>query len=596
MSVKIVNIESLQELPDGQEGEIWVSSHSKADGYYGDEKKTEETFNARLHPEDTVTYLRTGDLGYFESGDLFISGRLKDMIILAGRNIYHVEIEDSVASADRTAVRPGCVAAFALDDGVSEEKLCIVFEIRTKFESNVEKIISEVWQVVGRDTGVSPYHVVAIKQNTIPKTTSGKIRRHVAQQMLKMKHLNVIGERRADLGAMAAASDPNKGVIHEWKASRVERQEQIFQLIHAELLSIIPQSGTDTESLEKRMEHTSVIQIGLDSILLERLQRQISDRIGLTTPLSTGVLLDDSSFRALSIKVEEIRFPQIRDEQEDKAEGGAEGIKQANLSRARKNEENEMCRMLREAMPVETMPSRYDYCTQLPMYPEKQVPIALIIVFNFMIYALCIVMTVSSLCVASVPIIWAKNTLKSNAMVFAILPVSYVVFLLAAILWLRFIRVNLTAEVQEGRYPIHGALCIIPYHFCLLPHGFVHSGRTHVKCWAMGTCIVNFQVAFAPFAGTFMYAWLYRALGSRIGDHAVIDTYPVFSSFMLTVSHGGRRQLYTLYIFVHLVFIIVTATYLPSQLHTKVFYRCSVTISYLPCWFYHQCILDPILW
>ncbi len=57
MSVKIVNIESLQELPDGQEGEIWVSSHSKADGYYGDEKKTEETFNARLHPEDTVTYL-----------------------------------------------------------------------------------------------------------------------------------------------------------------------------------------------------------------------------------------------------------------------------------------------------------------------------------------------------------------------------------------------------------------------------------------------------------------------------------------------------------------------------------------------------------
>ncbi len=459
MSIKIVNIESLQELPDGQEGEIWASSHSKADGYYGEERKTEETFNARLNPQDAITYLRTGDLGYFESGDLFISGRLKDMIILAGRNIYPVEIEDSVASADRTAVRPGCVAAFALDDGVSEEKLCIVFEIRSKFESNVENVISEIWQVVGRDTGVSPYHVVAIKQSTIPKTTSGKIRRHIVQRMFKMKHLSVVGERRADLGVMAAASDPNRGVINEWKTSRVERQEQIFQLIHAELLNILPQSGTDTDNLEKRMESTSVIQIGLDSILLERLQRQISDKIGLTTPLSTGVLLDDSSFRALSIKVEEIRFPYNRDEQEDKAVGDAEGVKQANLSYARKEEENKLRRMLDEAMPVETMPSRYDYCSQIPLFTEKRVPVGLVLAFNFMIFALCILMTVSSLCIASTPAIWIKNTLKSNVLVFATLPVCYVVFVSVAILWLWFIRVILVTELQEGRYPIYGALC-----------------------------------------------------------------------------------------------------------------------------------------
>ncbi len=454
MSVKIVDIESFQELPDGQEGEIWVSSQSKAGGYYGQEVETEEMFNAELSPEESITYLRTGDLGYFESGELFISGRLKDMIIVAGRNVYPVEIEDVVVNADRTAVRPGCVAVFALDDGESDEKLCIVFEIRKRFESKVEDIISVVWQAVGRETTVSPYHVIAIKQNTIPKTSSGKIRRRVVQRMLKMGHLTVVRERKADPDSRDAASDSRSGAIIEWKGSRDERQEQIFQLICTEVFSLIPQAGA--EKLKENLDSTSVLEIGLDSILLERLQKRITDKVGLATPLSTGILLDDKSFRCLAIKVEEIRFPYNKDEEEDKAVGDVVGIKHANLAHARKEEEKKLRRKLQEAMPVETMPSRYDYCSQLPLYTEKEVPKFLVVGFNFMMFALCVVMTVPSLCVAAIPASWALNTQNSYAAVFAVLPVCYAVYLSMATLWLWFMRVILVAGIQEGRYPVYG--------------------------------------------------------------------------------------------------------------------------------------------
>ncbi len=458
MSIKIVDIESFQELPEGQEGEIWVHSQSKAAGYYRKEVESEEMFKARTsNPENVVAYLRTGDLGYFESGDLFISGRLKDMIIFAGRNIYPVEIEDAVVNADRTAVRPGCVATFALDDSESNEKLGIVFEIRKRSELMVDDVISAVWQVVGREADVSPYHVVAIKQNTIPKTTSGKVRRHVVQQMLKMGHLTVVGERKADPGNKDAISDPNRGTITEWKTSRVERQEQIFQLICAEVFNLIPQAGA--EKLKENMDSTSVLQIGLDSILLERLQKHISDKVGLATPLNTGILLDDKSFRDLSVKVEKIRFPYNPEEEEDKPVEDVVDITQANMLHLRKEEEKKLQRMLREAMLVETMPSRYDYCSQLPLHTEKRVPTALVLVFNFTIYVLAILMVVSCLCIASTPAIWAMNTQKSNALVFAILPACYVVFVSVAILWLWFLRVILVTGIQEGCYPIYGALC-----------------------------------------------------------------------------------------------------------------------------------------
>jgi len=110
-------------------GEIWVSGPSVATGYWNDPEATEETFGARLADTGEGPFLRTGDLGFLrEDGELFITGRIKDLIIIRGRNHYPQDIELSVVQSNPAAFRPGCCAVFSIDVE-EEERLVVVQEL-----------------------------------------------------------------------------------------------------------------------------------------------------------------------------------------------------------------------------------------------------------------------------------------------------------------------------------------------------------------------------------------------------------------------------------------------------------------------------------
>src|SRR5262249_28759517 len=106
-------VSGLRGDPD-EVGEIWVSGPSVAQGYWNRQAETEETFHAYLLDTGDGPFLRTGDLGFQQDGELFVTGRLKDLIIIRGRNYYPQDIERTVEECD-AALRPGCGAAFSVE-------------------------------------------------------------------------------------------------------------------------------------------------------------------------------------------------------------------------------------------------------------------------------------------------------------------------------------------------------------------------------------------------------------------------------------------------------------------------------------------------
>ncbi len=178
-TVRIVDPTTGQRLPDGDTGEIWVTGRSVAAGYHNREALTREVFAARL-PGDDRRYLRTGDLGFLSGGELFITGRIKDLIIVNARNIYPQDVEAAVGRA-APAVRRS--VAFSMP-GEGSERLVIVAEARRPDESANEfaSIVEAIRMGVTAEFGVGPdVHLCA--KRAIPTTTSGKVRRQEARRL-----------------------------------------------------------------------------------------------------------------------------------------------------------------------------------------------------------------------------------------------------------------------------------------------------------------------------------------------------------------------------------------------------------------------------
>jgi acyl-CoA synthetase (AMP-forming)/AMP-acid ligase II len=148
--VAIVDTESFTRCPRGQVGEIWVSGPSVAHGYWNRAEETEQIFHAFISDTGEGPFLRTGDLGFLQDGELFITGRLKDLIIIRGCNHYPQDVELSVERC-HPALRPGCGAAFAIDIR-GEERLVIVQEIDDRYQPDeINTIIRSICQSVAED-------------------------------------------------------------------------------------------------------------------------------------------------------------------------------------------------------------------------------------------------------------------------------------------------------------------------------------------------------------------------------------------------------------------------------------------------------------
>jgi acyl-CoA synthetase (AMP-forming)/AMP-acid ligase II len=180
--IRIVDPQSCVSRRDGEIGEIWVSGPSIATGYWRRKEESMATFAGRVAESGEGTYLRTGDLGFLHEGELFVTGRIKDLIIIRGRNHYPQDIEE-VAAASHPALRPGGGAAFAVPVN-GDEALVIVHEVqRTAVRSvDPEAVGRAVRIAIAEQLGLQVHDVVLLRPAGLPKTSSGKVQRRACRQ------------------------------------------------------------------------------------------------------------------------------------------------------------------------------------------------------------------------------------------------------------------------------------------------------------------------------------------------------------------------------------------------------------------------------
>jgi 8-amino-7-oxononanoate synthase/acyl carrier protein len=192
-TVIIVDPETRIELTEDRIGEIWVQSESVGQGYWNKPEISAATFRAELvdRPE-RGQFLRTGDLGFIDQGELFVTGRLKDMIIVRGVNRYPQDIEATVENAsDR--LRAGASAAFAVDmDG--RERLVIVCEVERSRQSDWQKVLDAVRSCITAQHDLPPDAIYLVRAGSVPKTSSGKIQRHACRKNLEDDKLLIVAK------------------------------------------------------------------------------------------------------------------------------------------------------------------------------------------------------------------------------------------------------------------------------------------------------------------------------------------------------------------------------------------------------------------
>ncbi|WNG17860.1 AMP-binding protein [Cystobacter fuscus] len=227
--VRIVDPASCTECPEERVGEVWVSSASVAQGYWNKPELTREAFQARLADTGEGPFLRTGDLAFRRGEQFVITGRLKDVIIIRGRNHYPQDIEQTVEES-HPALKANGGAAFSVEVE-DEERLVIVQEVERSYlrDLDVGEVVGSIRQAVSEHHELQVHAVVLIKTSSIPKTSSGKIQRHACRNGFLHKTLNAVGEWVENLqtetkqasAAAAPANGHSEEAIQDWLLSRM---------------------------------------------------------------------------------------------------------------------------------------------------------------------------------------------------------------------------------------------------------------------------------------------------------------------------------------------------------------------------------------
>ncbi|WP_410585855.1 amino acid adenylation domain-containing protein [Amycolatopsis sp. lyj-23] len=177
--LEIVDPATATPCPDGTVGEIWFAGPSVAAGYWNRPEQTGATFRAQLTGEETP-FLRTGDLGYLDGGELYVTGRAKDLLIIRGRNHYPQDIERTVEASHPALVRGGGAAFGVTADGT--ERLVVVHEVgREHRHDDLSAVTAAARSAVAAAHEVQPHAVVLIRAGTLPRTSSGKVRRQACR-------------------------------------------------------------------------------------------------------------------------------------------------------------------------------------------------------------------------------------------------------------------------------------------------------------------------------------------------------------------------------------------------------------------------------
>jgi thioester reductase-like protein len=236
IDVKIVDPDQHLALDEGHIGEIWIAGSGKCLGYWNNPELTLKQFRARLVDDSPYDdgYLRTGDMGFFLGGELFVCGRIKDMIILRGQNYYPQDIENVVERASGL-IRANCVAAFQIHED-SEPALAIVAEVKNPNALPEARMIAAA---VRNFLNVEVALISFIAPRAIPRTSSGKIMRHKTKHMWLEAQFTVLSEfsREKDSGGAALGSEIESS-FDELKAKYNLTGMESYNLVEAGLDSL----------------------------------------------------------------------------------------------------------------------------------------------------------------------------------------------------------------------------------------------------------------------------------------------------------------------------------------------------------------------
>lgn len=190
--VIVVDVQARRRAPAGAVGEVWVKGPGVARGYFNRPEESQEAFGARLQ-DGAGPFLRTGDLAFQKGDELFVVGRLKDVIIIRGRNHHPHDIEWTVGQI-HPAVRAGCAAAFVVRRG-DEEKLVVAQELNKEFpRDQAGETIGRMREVVSEQHGLMLHEGVLVGPGGIPRTSSGKIQRNLCRTMFEAGQLDVVAK------------------------------------------------------------------------------------------------------------------------------------------------------------------------------------------------------------------------------------------------------------------------------------------------------------------------------------------------------------------------------------------------------------------
>src|ERR1051325_4408792 len=278
--VLIIDPAILEPAANGAVGEVWVSGASVAHGYWNRAEATEQTFAG--YTTGDGPFLRTGDLGFIHRGELFITGRLKDLIIIRGLNHYPQDIESTV-EASTAGLRSGCGAAFSIEAD-NEERLVVVQEADPRRLKDFDVALTDIRQAVTLQHEIQPYAVLRLRAGSIPKTSSGKIQRHDCRARFLAGELDVVAQwRETETGEAEHVTEPPRSAdeIEEW--------------LVAQLASKIGAHATDIDV------NQAMVSYGLDSLASVELVHAVETTLGVTMPAMT--FLTDFSISRLAAEL-----------------------------------------------------------------------------------------------------------------------------------------------------------------------------------------------------------------------------------------------------------------------------------------------------
>jgi len=285
VKIAIVDPETMAPVPDGRIGEIWTASPSVAQGYWEQPEATQATFGARLASSGDGPFLRTGDLGFLAEGELFITGRIKDLLIVNGLNHYPQDIE-LAAERSHPQLRPHCSAAFALP-GEEREELVVLCEVERRAAGDVGDIFSAIRRSVAEDHGLSVHAIVLLKAGSIPKTSSGKIQRTACREAYLEDTLVEVGRWTRSGEDSRKILPPGNGESLQGRHLRIDRpiprsgngdpaarMKKTGEIVLEEVRKVAKDraAGLDLD--------TVIAEIGLDSLERMEILASIEERFG----------------------------------------------------------------------------------------------------------------------------------------------------------------------------------------------------------------------------------------------------------------------------------------------------------------------------